>query len=214
LRKKRLTLLLLILPLVLLLVLLIIYLQLQLSRVSNSATLHIQPLRATIKVEWSTLSDPKFLKSLAGELERTASESPAVRLLKENPGRVAVLEVKVTVTNNAWHGKLYVTSWACTSSIKKAVMKLKEVKEDDITFANILVRPIKGEVYRNDEHCLLLLVIKPLSWGESIQNVHYYIILRPSSREPFEAELLISVNLCRSAGENCKWHDLTVKVNW
>jgi len=223
--------LLLILLLVLLLILLVIYSQLQISRVStypqlsnlsNITTPHIQQLDATIKVEWGILSDPQFLELLAEKIEEIFNKTPAaglleddpVRMLRENLGRVAVLEVIVTVTNNAQHGEIYVTGSACEDFIKEAVMKLKEVKEARLTFADILVRPIKGKIYGGGGTCLLALFIEPLSGGESAQNVFYFIILRPENGEPFEAELLISVELCRSVFENCERHRLNVKVDW
>jgi len=222
--------LLLILPLVLLLVLLVIYSQLQISRVltypqlpsvSNSTTPYIQQLDATIKVEWGILSDPQLLEPLAREIEEIFNKTPAAwleenpgRVLRENLGRAAILEVIVTVTNNAQHGEIYVTGSPCTSSIKEAVMKIKEVKEARLTFADILVRPIKGKVYGGPEICLAVLAIEPLSGGESAQNVFYYVILRPENGESFEAEFSIRIDLCKSAGGGCEKYSLTVKVDW
>jgi len=182
----------------------------------TSGAFHPQQLEFSARVESRILSDPRFLESLAKELEKIASESPVVRLLKENPGRVAVLEVRVTITNNAWYSELYVAGSHCVDYIKEAVTKLRWVKEDALAFAHILIRPIKGEVYGGRGECSGVLDIRALRWDESLQNVYYYIILRPESGEPFEAELLIRALLCRSASPGgCKWHDLAViKVNW
>ena len=182
----------------------------------TSGAFHPQQLEFNARVESRILSDPRFLESLAKELEKTASESPAVRLLKENPGRVAVLEVRVTITNTAWYSELYVAGSHCVDYIKEAVAKLKWVNDDALTFAHIIVRPIKGEIYGGRGECSRALEIRALRWDESIQNVFYYIILRPENGEPFEAELLIRVDLCRSASPGgCKWHySATVKVNW
>ena len=88
---------------------------------------------------------------------------------------------------------------------RNELVEILNVHDSGFLFTYVSLEPVKGEVAVGGMAELLALITVKLKPGESINNIHYFVIKKPSPEEPFTAKLHVeTVSICKVYDVDCE----------
>ncbi|MDT7865466.1 MAG: hypothetical protein RRE21_00895, partial [Desulfurococcales archaeon] len=85
---------------------------------------------------------------------------------------------------------------------RNELVEILKVHDSGFSCTYVSLEPVKGEVAVGGMAVLDMLVAVKLKPGDSIDNMHYFVIKKPSPEEPFIAKLHVET------GRICKVYDV------
>uniref|UniRef100_A0A7J3XX03 Uncharacterized protein n=1 Tax=Thermogladius calderae TaxID=1200300 RepID=A0A7J3XX03_9CREN len=163
-----------------------------------------------MKVSAGLITDEQLLNKTVSALENLVNQSVwglgedtlrLISVLKHRGGNVALLKITVEIRNNG-DSPIPVYGGACEGPSVLDFVLENLTGRREIGFSNTWLTPINGTVYTGDGIvCVLALYIRYLFPGQSMENIRYFVIEKPSPDGVFKARVDVLVkglseNLC------------------
>jgi hypothetical protein len=163
-----------------------------------------------MKVSAGLITDEQLLNNTVSALENLVNQSGwhlgedtlrLINVLKHRGGDVALLKITVEIRNNG-DSPIPVYGGACEGpSVLDSVLESLTGRRE-MGFSKTWLTPINGTVYTGDGIiCDLVLLMRYLYPGQSMENTRYFVIEKPSPDGVFKARVDVLVdglsdNLC------------------
>jgi len=166
-----------------------------------------------LSVNWRFVVDEGLFRELVARIESYGpeyfgmhpSDIRVLELLKEDPRLIAVLEVNVTLTNMGPESVYVLCGGGYFYLPRNELMEILKVHDSRFSCTYVSLEPVKGEVAVGGMAELAALITVKLKPGESINNIHYFVIKKPSPEEPFIAKLHVeTVRICKVYDVDCE----------
>lgn len=167
----------------------------------------IQGIPIELRVYIRVIRDRELLEGLKDSVEKYAKSilekgynvpDETLRLLDllgKPIDKIGLLEVTVELVNRGDKSIRIEAGPICGSILDKIVEDITGRREPHkIGFARLSLTPIKGAVSSGEGlYCITIVYTETLQPGESMHNIYYYVIEKPSVNEYFEAVGEVSV---------------------
>jgi hypothetical protein len=180
---------------------------------STSSWVEVADSSLELSVNWRFIVDEGLFRELVARIESYGpeyfgmhpSDIRVLELLKEDPRVIAILEVNIALTNRGPES-VYVLCWGGYFYFpRNELVEILKVHDTRFLFTYVSLEPVKGEVAVGGMAALAALVTVKLKPGDSINNMHYFVIKKPSPEEPFIAKLHVkTVSICKVYDVDCK----------
>jgi len=180
---------------------------------STSSWVEVADSSLELSVNWRFIVDEGLFRELVARIESYGpeyfgihpSDIRILELLKEDPRVMAILEVNITLTNMGPES-VYVLCWGGYFYFpRNELVEILKVHDTRFLFTYVSLEPVKGEVAVGGMAALAALVTVKLKPGDSINNMHYFVIKKPSPEEPFIAKLHVkTVRICKVYDVDCE----------
>lgn len=176
-----------------------------------SEALYVSGSKVLVEVKYRVISDSKLLEEVTRRLRdalRGASDSilelkpdsKALELLELGPGKVAILEVNISITNLG-PGEVYIRGGdempCIAGNIIMELLGTKKYGFRDVDFSHPEIIPAEGDAVLCVRIASLALIQRDFRVGESVHNIYYFIIAE-GERGYFEGNMKIHVGgICK-----------------
>jgi hypothetical protein len=166
-----------------------------------------------LSVNWRFIVDEGLFRELVARIESYGpeyfgmhpSDIRVLELLKEDPRIIAILEVNVTLTNMGPESVYVLCGGGYFYLPRNELVEILKVHDSRLSCTYVSLEPVKGEVAVGGMEELAALITVKLKPGGSINNIHYFVIKKPSPEEPFTAKLHVeTVSICKVYDVNCE----------
>jgi hypothetical protein len=166
-----------------------------------------------LSVNWRFIVDERLFRELVARIESYGpeyfgihpSDIRVLELLKEDPRIIAILEVNITLTNMGPENVYVLCGGDYFYLPRNELVEILNVHDSGFLFTYVSLEPVKGEVAVGGMEVLAALITVKLKPGESINNIHYFVIKKPSPEEPFIAKLHVKTDrICRVYDVDCE----------
>jgi hypothetical protein len=180
---------------------------------STSSQVEVANSGLELSVNWRFVVDERLFRELVARIESYGpeyfgmhpSDIRVLELLKEDPRLIAILEVNITLTNIGSEN-VYVLCWGGYFYLpRNELVEILKVHDTRFLFTQVLLEPVKGEVAVGGIAVQDMLVAVKLRPGDAVNNIHYFVIKKPSPEEPFIAKLHVKTDrICKVYDVNCE----------
>ena len=88
---------------------------------------------------------------------------------------------------------------------RNELVEILKVHDSGFSCTYVSLEPVKGEVAVGGMAVLAALITVKLKPGDSINNIHYFVIKKPSPEEPFIAKLHVKTDrICKVYDVDCE----------
>ena len=180
---------------------------------STSSWVEVADSSLELSVNWKFIVDERLFRELVARIESYGpeyfgmypSDIRVLELLKEDPRLIAILEVNITLTNMGPESVYVLCGGGYFYLPKNELMEILKVHDSRFSCTYVSLEPVKGEVAVGGMEELAALITVKLKPGESINNIHYFVIKKPSPEEPFTAKLHVeTVSICKVYDVDCE----------
>jgi hypothetical protein len=180
---------------------------------STSSQVEVVDSSLELSVNWRFVADEGLFRELVARIESYGpeyfgmhpSDIRVLELLKEDPRIIAILEVNITLTNMGPESVYVLCGGGYFYIPRNELMEILKVHDSRFSCTYVSLEPVKGEVAVGGMAVLLALITVKLKPGESINNIHYFVIKKPSPEEPFTAKLHVeTVSICKVYDIDCE----------
>jgi hypothetical protein len=156
---------------------------------------------------------------LPGECKSLLNEHVAVfkalKALSEEVDLVGLLEVNVTITNTGEREVVVLGTCPWTSFIKIATMRVLGTSDSFGFDEYFRITVVQGRYISDLLYRCLPLYFRVLRSGESITNIFYVLIVKPSESEPFRGEFYVKlIGVCEGVEVNCSSLEARAPIEW
>jgi hypothetical protein len=180
---------------------------------STSSWVEVEGSSLELSVNWRFIVDERLFRELVARIESYGPEyfgmHPSgirvLELLKEDPRLIAILEVNITLTNRGPES-VYVLCWGGYFYIpRNELVEILNVRDSGFLFTQVSLEPVKGEVAVGGIAVQTVLIVAELRPGDAVNNIHYFVIKKPSPEEPFIAKLHVKTDsICKVYDVDCE----------
>ena len=166
-----------------------------------------------LSVNWRFIVDERLFRELVARIESYGpeyfgmhpSDIRVLELLKEDPRVIAILEVNITLTNMGPENVYVLCGGGYFYLPRNELVEILNVHDSGFLFTYVSLEPVKGEVAVGGMAVLAALITVKLKPGDSINNIHYFVIKKPSPEEPFIAKLHVKTDrICKVYDVDCE----------
>ncbi len=167
-----------------------------------------------LSVNWRFIVDEGLFRELVARIESYGPEYfgmhpndiRVLELLKEDPRIIAILEVNITLTNRGSENVYVLGGGGYFYLPRNELVEILNVRDSGFLFTQVSLEPVKGEVAVGGIAVQDMLVVVKLRPGNAVNNIHYFVIKKPSPEEPFIAKLHVETDrICKVYDVNCKY---------
>jgi hypothetical protein len=180
---------------------------------STSSQVEVADSGLELSVNWRFIVDERLFRELVARIESYGPEyfgmHPSgirvLELLKEDPRLIAILEVNITLTNMGPENVYVLGGGGYFYIPRNELVEILNVRDSGFLFTQVSLEPVKGEVAVGGMAVLTVLITVKLKPGDAVNNIHYFVIKKPSPEEPFIAKLHVETDhICKVYDINCE----------
>jgi hypothetical protein len=167
-----------------------------------------------LSVNWRFIVDERLFRELVARIESYDPEHfemhhsgiRVLELLKKDPRLIAILEVNITLTNRGSENVYVLGGGGYFYIPRNELVEILNVRDSGFLFTHVSLEPVKGEVATSVMIVQTVLIVAELRPGGSVNNIHYFVIKKPSPEEPFIAKLRVETDrICKVYDVNCEY---------
>ena len=183
------------------------------SELNKTLTAVLQYPNCTLIVSNDTIELSRDCPGLTGEYTGVLK---ALKMMMWEIDLVGLLEVNVTLTNSGVRDVVVLGTCPWMSIIKYVAMKILNTSENFLAFdENVGFKVVQGDYSGDMLYRCTPLYVRVLRHGDSIINIFYSLIKRPSYSEPFRGEFYIRVwRVCEGFEVNCSSLNVKADIEW
>ncbi len=180
---------------------------------STSSQVEVADSSLELSVNWRFIVDEELFRELVARIESYGpeyfgmhpSDIRVLELLKEDPRLIAILEVNITLTNRGSENVYVLGGGGYFYIPRNELVEILNVRDSGFLFTQVSLEPVKGEVAVGGIAVQDMLVVVKLKPGDSVNNIHYFVIKKPSPEEPFTAKLHVETDrICKVYDVDCE----------
>jgi hypothetical protein len=181
---------------------------------STSSHVEVADFGLELSVNWRFIVDEGLFRELVARIESYGpeyfgmhpSDIGVLELLKEDPRLIAILEVNITLTNRGFENVYVLCGGGYFYIPRNELVEILNVRDSGFLFTHVSLELVKGEVAVGGIAVQDMLVVVKLRPGDAVNNIHYFVIKKPSPEEPFIAKLHVKTDrICKVYDVNCEY---------